>query len=33
MPLNDLQPGMYVLHAEAAAGNQTAVREVPFEVK
>ena len=33
MPLNDLQPGMYVLHAEAAAPNQTAVRDVPFEVK
>ncbi|HEY6362546.1 MAG TPA: VWA domain-containing protein [Vicinamibacterales bacterium] len=33
LPLRDLQPGMYVLRAEAEAGNQTALREVPFEVK
>jgi len=33
LPLNDLPPGMYVLHAEAVAPNQAAVRDVPFEVR
>ena len=33
VPLKDMQPGMYVLHVEASAGNQTAVRDVPFEVR
>jgi hypothetical protein len=33
VPLKDLQPGMYVLKVEATAAKQTAVREVPFEVR
>jgi VWFA-related protein len=33
VPLRDLQPGMYVLRAEAAAGGRSALREIPFEVK
>jgi VWFA-related protein len=33
VPLKDLPPGMYVLHVEATAGNQSAVRDVPFEVR
>jgi hypothetical protein len=33
VPLKDLPPGMYVLRVEATAGSQTALREVPFEVK
>ena len=33
VPLKDFPPGMYVLHVEASAGNQTAVRDVPFEVR
>ncbi len=33
VPMKDFQPGMYVLRVEAAAGTQTALREVPFEVK
>jgi VWFA-related protein len=33
VPLKDLQPGMYVLHVEATAPNQTAARDIPFEVR
>jgi hypothetical protein len=33
VPLNDLQPGMYVLHVEATAGSQSATRDIPFEVR
>jgi VWFA-related protein len=33
VPLSGLQPGTYVLRINAAAGNQTAVRELPFEVR
>jgi hypothetical protein len=33
VPLTGFEPGMYVLHVEASAGTQTAVRDVPFEVK
>ncbi len=33
VPLKELPPGIYVLRVEASAGNQTAVRELPFEVK
>jgi VWFA-related protein len=33
IPLADLDPGTYVLRVDAAAGNQTVTREIPFEVR
>jgi len=33
IPVGELDPGSYVLRIEASAGKETAVREIPFEVK